>query len=147
MVNTPTHIAGLIEFVSGAVATIITSFDVWHHGLPHLEIYGSEGSLRAPDPNWFGGVVQARRAADAEWRTIPLTHSDAVSRGIGVADLAMGLAHDRPHRAGGELAYHVLDVMQAFLEAAESGRHVDIESCCERPAALPRGLAPGTLDS
>ena len=34
------------------------SWDVWKHSHPAIEIYGSEGSLRVPDPNFFGGEVE-----------------------------------------------------------------------------------------
>jgi hypothetical protein len=52
----------------------------------------------------------------------------------------------RRHRASGELAYHILDLMHAFHDASRQDRHITIESSCQRPAALPVGLAPGTLD-
>ena len=55
-VNTPTHVAGVMDFASGAVATIVTSFDVWAAELPRLEIYGTHGSMSVPDPNFFGGA-------------------------------------------------------------------------------------------
>ena len=145
-VETPTHLTGVMDFAGGAVATIITSFDVWATHLPRIEIYGSEGSLSVPDPNTFRGPVRVRRAGDKAWSEVPLTHSDTVSRGIGVADMAYALAYGRPHRASGDLAYHVLDVMHAFDEASKNGRHVEIQSTCSRPAPLPMGLLPGTLD-
>ena len=68
------------------------------------------------------------------------------SRGIGAADMACALASGRAHRTSGELAYHVLDVMHAFHDASNTGRHVEIESTCARPAPLPMGLREGTLD-
>jgi predicted dehydrogenase len=145
-VEVPTHVAGVLDFANGAVGTIITSFDVWAASLPRIEIYGSEGSLSVPDPNTFQGPVQVRRAGASEWSEVPLTHSDEVGRGIGVADMAYALVYGRPHRASGELAYHVLDVMQAFEDASQSGRHVAIASGCSRPAALPLGLRRGELD-
>ena len=137
-VNTPTHLAGVLDFANGAVGTIITSFDVWGAGLPPIEIYGTEGSLRVPDPNNFGGVVRLLRAGEKEWRDIPLTHGYIENvRGIGVADMALALQLGRPQRASGELAYHVLDVMCAFDEASRGSHHVEIESTCERPEPLP----------
>jgi predicted dehydrogenase len=145
-VETSTHLAGVLDFESGAIGTLIMSFDMWPHHLPRLEIYGSEGSLSVPDPNTFRGPVKVRRAGAQEWSEVPLTHSDAVSRGIGVADMAYGLVYDRPHRVNGDLAYHVLDVMAAFDDASKSNAHVQIESTCERPAMLPMGLLPGILD-
>ncbi len=146
-VDVPTHVAGVLEFASGAIGTIITSFDVWHAELPRIEVYGSEGTLSVPDPNGFGGPVRLRRAGAEEWSEIPLSHGYSEnSRGLGVADMAYGLRSGRPHRASGELAYHVLDIMHAFHDAACEGRHVTLESTCTRPAPLPMGLAPWTLD-
>jgi predicted dehydrogenase len=146
-VEVPTHVAGVLDFAGGAVATIITSFDVWAANLPRIEIYGTEGSLSVPDPNGFAGPVSLRRAGDREWTDAPLTHPYAEnSRGIGVADMAFALRSGRGHRASGELAYHVLDVMHAFADASEQGRHVRPDSTCQRPAPLPTGLRMGTLD-
>jgi predicted dehydrogenase len=146
-VEVPTHYAGVMDFASGAVGTIITSFDVWKHHLPNIEIYGSEGSLSVPDPNTFGGEVRLYKAGDKDWRSIPLTHSDQVGRGIGVADMAYAITHTRPQRASGDLAYHVLDLMQAFEDSSASGRHIEIASTCAQPAPLPVGLPKGQLDA
>jgi predicted dehydrogenase len=142
-VQVPTHLAGTLDFESGAVVSVIMSFDVWGANLPFIEIYGSEGSLAVPDPNTFGGPVRLRAAGEKEWREVPLAHSDPVGRGIGVADLAHALRAGRPHRASGELAFHVLDAMCAFDESSRSGKHIEIESRCDRPAAL----VPGELDA
>jgi predicted dehydrogenase len=137
-VETPTHVAGVLDFGGGAVATIITSFDVWAANLPRIEIYGSAGSLSVPDPNTFGGPVRIRLAGEGEWRDVPLTHGFTEnSRGLGVADMAHAIRAGRPHCASGELAYHVLDVMAAFEEASAAGRHVPITSGPPRVAALP----------
>ena len=57
---------------------------MWNHNLPCIEIYGSEGSLSVPDLNTFGGPVRVRRAGQEDWKEMPLTHSTAVGRGIGV---------------------------------------------------------------
>ncbi len=145
-VEVPTHIAGVLDFKSGAVATMITSFDVWTHNLPRIEIYGSLGSLSVPDPNTFGGPVQVRLSDDESWRDVPLTHSDTVGRGIGVADMAYGIVYGRAHRASGDLAYHVLDVMHAFGDSSTAERHIHVESTVDQPVPLPVGLAEGELD-
>lgn len=147
-VDVPTHIAGVLDFASGAVGTIITSFDVWSAQLPRIEIYGTEGSLSVPDPNIFGGPVFVRRAGATEWSEVPLLFGYTEnSRGIGVADMAYALRSGRDHRASGELAYHVLDIMHAVHDASNQGQHIDLSSTCRRPAALPLGLVAGRLDS
>lgn len=145
-VEVDTHIAGVLDFVSGAVVTMIMSFDMWGHHLPHIEIYGADGSLSVPDPNRFSGPVQVWQPQNREWQTVSHTHSTEVQRGIGVADMAYALQHGRPHRASGALAYHVLDVMQAFGEASSSGQQVTIESTCLQPVPLTAGLNVGELD-
>jgi predicted dehydrogenase len=133
-VEVPTHVAGTMEFAGGAIGTIVTSFDVEGSDLPHIEIYGTKGTLKVPDPNTFGGPVQVLLDRKAGWQDVPLTHGYTEnSRGIGLADMADGLRSGRPHRANGRLAYHVLDLMHAFHDAAESGRHVTIKSTCDRP--------------
>lgn len=146
-VDVPTHVAGVIDFRSGAVATLVTSFDVWSHQLPNIEIYGTEGSMRVPDPNNFGGPVLIRRSGAKEWTEMPLTHGFAEnSRGIAVADMACAIRSGREHRASGKLAYHVLEAMHGFHEASDSGRHYQMESTVERPAPLPLGLPNDALD-
>ncbi len=145
-VEVPTHVAGVVDFASGAVGTLIVSFDVWGSHLPFIEIYGSEGSLSVPDPNGFGGPVLIRRLGAEDWSSVPLTHSDAVRRGIGLADMVTGIRHNRPHRANAELAFHVLDVLLSFEEASKKGRHIQIRSTYARPKPLPMGLLLGRLD-
>lgn len=146
-VETSTHIAGLLDFASGPVGTLITSFDVWGHNLPRIEVYGSEGTLSVPDPNIFGGPVRLYKPQEKAWVEVPLTHSEETGRGIGVADMAYAIRYGRTHRASGELAYHVLDLMCTFEDASVKGQHVEVESTCKRPAPLPVGLPAGQLDS
>jgi predicted dehydrogenase len=139
-VEVPTHVAGALEFVNGAIATLITSFDVWHTNLPLIEVYGSTGSLSLPDPNAFGGQVRLRGAGDEAWRDVPLAFGRVENeRGIGLADLAAALCERREHRASGELALHVLEVMHAFHSAAAERRHLELHHSCDRPAPFPTG--------
>jgi predicted dehydrogenase len=146
-VEVPTHVTAALDFAAGPVGTLITSFDVWAHSLPRIEIYGSEGTLSVPDPNTFVGPARVWTTTDREWREVPLTHSDQVGRGIGVADMAYAIQSGRAHRASGALAYHVLDLMSSIIEASECGAHTELASSCDQPAPLPVGLAEGKLDA
>ncbi len=145
-VSVSTHASAVLDFMDGAIATMIISFDIWHSMLPRIEIYGSAGSMLVPDPNTFGGPVKVRRSNTADWVEVPLTHNDDMVRGAGPADMAYAIQSGRPHRASGELAYHVLDLMHAFDDASQSGQHVNLASACVQPAPLPTDLLPGTLD-
>ena len=139
-VNTPTHIASQLGFENGAIGTIVTSFDVWGAMLPRIEIYGTKGSLSVPDPNTFGGTVKIKRREN-DWEEVTLTHPyHENTRGLGVADLAEAVASGRRHRANGELALHVLEVMQATLDAAEYRRTIEIETRVDKP--LPMASEP-----
>lgn len=134
-VETPTHIVGTLDFERGAIGQMTMSFDVQYHHQPCLEIYGTEGSMSLPDPNGFGGPVLVRRKGDADWREMLVDRGRADNaRGIGVIDMMTSIEEGVPHRASGELAFHVLDVMQSILQASDSGESIAISSRVERPA-------------
>ena len=147
-VETPTHLTGTVDFVSGATATVVMSFDTWPYPLPCLLLYGTDSTLEVPDPNNFNGPVRRRSADGKTYEDLPQTHTPDRSRSAGVADMAYSiLRRARPHRASGELAQHVVEIMEAFEKSSTSGRHVLLSTTCARPAALPATLGPGELDA
>jgi predicted dehydrogenase len=136
-VQIPTHAAGTIDFDCGAIATFLLSFDVWGARLPHIEIYGSEGSLSVPDPNTFGGPVLIRTREDANWREVPVALPwDGNSRGLGLSEMGQAIAAGRPHRASGALGMHALEIMHAVHDASGTGKSVSLRFPAPRPAAL-----------
>lgn len=156
-VETLTNVQALLDFTSGAHVTFLASWDVWKHSMPPIELHGQEASLRLPDPNWFGGVL-LMAGEDEDWRTIrtdgrtfgktnwPATTPEfANDRGLGLADMARAIIDGRPHRASGDLALHVLAVMEGILQAAAEGRRAVIAPACERPSPLPEKDANGLL--
>ncbi len=160
-VEVDTHIIGNLEFTSGALGNIITSFDVWDSEMPRIEIYGTKGTIciRDPDPldgpNLFGGNVLLKTEKEyrwygfprddnpSPWIDVPLTHpfvstSHAKnSRGIGVVEMVKAIGEGRTPRASGELAYHSLEVMLKMLRSASEGRFFEIDSTFTLPEALP----------
>lgn len=143
-VEVPTYVAGLLDFECGAIGTIITTFDTQASGLPRIELYGETGTLNLPDPNTFGGPLQVRTHADDSWKDLPLRFGHAGnSRGIGPADMAVCTVEDEKHRANGEMALHVLEIMESIQAASETGRHVELSTRCERPRPLPEGVYAG----
>ncbi len=141
-VTTPTFISGVMEFESGAQATLVTSYGIRGTDLPFIQIYCAQGILGVPDPNTFGGPVRVRSILDeAAWKEVPLryrhTDHDHNWRGLGVAEAAVAIRRGKQPRASGDLAYHVLDVMESILESSTIGRHVKVQSTCRPPAPLP----------
>ena len=146
-VQVPTHVASVVDFVAGPVVTLVTSFDVQASRNRWIEIYGTEGTLAVPDPNTFGGPVQIKKHFRDEWHDVPLTHGNSQqNRGIGLADMVRGAQLGRPHRASGELALHVLDLMESSIRASDTNHHVTLETTCTRPEPLAAGLPDDTLD-
>ena len=147
-VTTPTTIHALLEFGNGAVITLDTSWDVWSHGHTPMELYGEEGTIHVPDPNFFGGEV-AFTKHDAPVKKAPKwEHPFGVPnqkhaagmlanyRTAGLADMAIAISADRPHRCSMELALHTVEVMTGILKAGETKSFVEMTTTCERPAAL-----------
>ena len=147
-VGTPTTINALLEFASGALVSVGMSWDVFRHSIPPIELHGTEGSLRLPDPDTFGGSIglsargtdwNEHDTADALYGALnwPFSAPDRANyRMLGVADLARSLAEKRAPRASGRLALHVLEVLEAMLEAGASGTARMIETQVAQPAAL-----------
>jgi predicted dehydrogenase len=136
-VTTPTHIVSTVEFESGLIGTLSASFDVWETDHAALTIYGTEGTLRLPDPNTFGGPIHYLKGGEGEWQELEVTmpYTDN-SRGLGASDLARGLRSGELSRVDGELGFHVLEIMHAVLDSADQGRRITLESTVTRPAPL-----------
>ncbi|GIL02183.1 MAG: oxidoreductase [Alphaproteobacteria bacterium] len=156
-VETPTTIQALLEFESGATVILATSWDVWSHGHTNMELYGEEGTLHVPDPNFFGGTVRLTKAASPVARLPAFAHPFLVAnekhplgmvanyRTAGLADMAQAIGEGRPHRCSLELALHAVDVMTSILKAGETGKWVTVSTTCQRPAPLTIRAAKALL--
>lgn len=147
-VKTPTTIQALLEFVSGATVTLTASWDVWSHRHANMELYGTDGSLYVPDPNFFGGVVEAS-GRDKEIKALeawdhPFGKFNQESpngpranyRTAGLADMAMALIEGRDARCSLDRTLHGVDIMTSILKSGAEGRFVDLTTTCTQPAAL-----------
>ena len=166
-VDVLTHYSGIIEFKNGAIVNINKSFDVWLSNLPCLEIYGTEGTLIASDPNTFGGPVKVLLGKDMVdsvdgmdvgeavekihsdemfefFNEIPLIYQNKSEnmRGAGVVDMAYALIEGRKHRTSGDLIYHVTEALTSFDKSAKEGTIYKMVSTCNRPEELSSGPEP-----
>jgi predicted dehydrogenase len=133
----PTTVVGALTFESGVVGGLFASFDSAGSRAPHIEVHGTTGSLGIGDVNEFAGEVSYRPLGGTAWEDVPLRFDASMGRGIGLADMVDAMRSERPHRASGELAFHVLDVLLALEEATRSGRVEMIGSRTDRPAPMP----------
>ena len=147
-VHTPDHFSGNIEFASGAVGTLVTSFAVAHANFPNITIFGTEGTLAVPDPNMFDNPVRICRGVEPKtpWEDVTFTHATGYGPMVGVA--GHGLRHPETPAAPGVLSpgFHRARCMQGFLESAQTGRAYKLKAKYVRPAPLPAGAAIGVLD-
>lgn len=146
-VEVPTYVTGTLTFKSGVIANLTTTFDTWDTHMPNIEIYGSKGTLLVPDPNTFGGPIYFKKPGMKEWEQNPVLHSHQQnSRGIGVSDMANSIMNSRKHRANGDMAYHVLDIMCAFHDSSDTDKIIKLDTTFDVPAPFPIGLEDGILD-
>lgn len=146
-VNVQTHQSGIIEFACGTQITMINSYEVFGpQKHPFMELYGTRGSLAMHHPNFFGGEVKLYQIGYEDWQNVPsafLYNSDA--RSIGVVDMIESILDKRPARASGKLAYHALEIMLAFEKSAQARCRVELESTCDRPAAMLPATEDGQI--
>jgi len=152
-VETPTTIHSVLSFESGAIITLLASWDVWASNHPIMELYGSEGTMDVPDPNFFGGILTVtERSGDPvekSWDhpfSVPnFEETQANYRGAALADMALAIAEGRPHRCNDEFATHVVEVMTAILEAGETGTVMTMTTTCSKPDVLGPDAARALL--
>lgn len=146
-VEVPTHVNGILRFENGAVGTITTTFDVYTDRQDKLEIYGSEGTLRVPDPNGFGGSITLFRPEDGSFKEMPLLFDYSEnSRGLGLADMAKALRTGRAARADAQQTLHVLEIMTAIEKSSQEGRYVELSTTYERRPPMFHNPVRGILD-
>jgi predicted dehydrogenase len=141
-VTVPTHVSATIQFASGQSATLVLSFESPIRRTV-LEVTGTEGSMVFPDPNMFDGAIAVQTASD-EQPVIIAEPAALASRGTGVLDMARAIRTGQPHRAQGELAYHVLEIMTRIDQAISSSAYVPVTSTVTPAAPLPADWDPTT---
>lgn len=148
-VNVSTYIAGTVEYASGALGTLFTTFDVYYPSQARFEVYGSEGTLLVPDPNTFGGPVCLYRPESKEVRELPLVFDYSEnSRGLGLADMANALRDGRRARADYTQTFHVLEAIEGFETSGKTGAWVELASASQFTPSAPmkKAVVPGILD-
>ncbi len=156
-VGTPTNVHALLEFASGASVMLGASWDVWAHRHRNIELYGTEGALFVPDPNWFGGTVEisgrdGKIAEAPQWDHPFGVPNDfrphaafANYRTAGLADMALAILDGREARCSLDRALHAVDVMTSILKSGEMGAFVDLQTTCTRAEPLDPAAARALL--
>ncbi len=166
-VDVDTYLSGNIEFSNGAIAQVLTTFDVHYTAPSRFEVYGTKGSLMVPDPNTFGGPVLLLRPEDAAvapktdpglsrhgvpsfytgWKEIPLLYDYAEnSRGLGLADMCKALRTGRDYRANYKQLRHALEIMTAFSVSSETKTYLPLQTKYTQTVPMKNNPMHGILD-
>ena len=141
-----------IEFCNETIIQGFLSFDVENHGRNHIELYGNKGSIIVPDPNMFGGPVIISKELGSKWNEYSVEDKflgktnivnssirsneapkQANYRGAGLAEMIYAIENNLEHRCNGELALHVLELIESTIKSAEIGIEVEIHTMCKKP--------------
>lgn len=145
VMDTPneSQVSAVLHLKNGVTGTLHIDTDCNYKDEAYFAIYGTKGILYLSDPNGFGGEVRLlpNNTSDPKREEAPVILCDPLSgkenlRGIGASEMADAIAGQRPNRASKEMAYHVLEVLEAILQCGEQGQFVAVKSECEIPPAL-----------
>jgi predicted dehydrogenase len=142
-VETPTTFISTFQFASGVLGQLTTSFDTHsYEGQPNIVVHGTEGTIIVPDPNSFSGwnkenaQIRVRKHGGDTEEIISDLPFQLNSRGLGILDIAHAVAENRPHRASGDLAYHVLDAMLSSIDSGASHQFIKLSTQPAQPTLI-----------
>ena len=139
-IDTPDFSVALIELESGLLVRLTASFYVGRQSKQKrgsLEVHGDMGSLFLTDWHDFDKPVEFAEYGLAYELVTPVqVPYPGVDWGRAVEDMAGAIATDRPHRATGEHAAHVVEIVCAINRTMESGRPEAIRSSFPPPTPM-----------
>lgn len=142
-VETPTSFVSTFQFESGVIGNLTTSFDAYgFKGQPNIVVFGTEGSMLIPDPNSFAGWdhknerIRVKKGDTETEFAIEEEPFKTNSRGLGILDIAHAIEENRPHRASGELAFHVLDAMLSSIDSSADSKFISLENRPAQPTLI-----------
>ena len=149
-IKTPTHLVCALEYEEGGMANLMISWEIWASKLPNMEIYGTEGTMRLPHWNNYQSDFDlfTKEGGGGDWQNIETgrPYVGGSYRGLGMADMAAAIIADRPHRASGERANHVLDIMEGLVRAAREDKPIEMTTPYDRPELFAENVQEGEID-
>ena len=145
-VETPTTLIGTLSFYNNSIIQFFCSWDIWKHSHTNMEIYGHNGSMIIPDPNFFSGDIMISKS-NSEWIKINndnmllgvpnIIDNDgkkiANYRGIGLSDMIYSIENKKKPRCSLELSLHVLEAMEGIIKSAEINSTINLNTKPEKP--------------
>jgi len=137
-VSTPDFVVSMVELESGPVVRLTTDFYVGQHSKQKgVEFHGDAGSLYISSWQVFDADVEFTEFGK-KYEPVPLIKEPyhGTEWGRGARDMAQAILENRPHRATGEQAAHVVEILEAATRAMASGEAVEVHSTFQQPAPM-----------
>ena len=140
---------GSLEFQNNAKIQFFCTWDVWKNNHSTIELYGLDGSMIVPDPNFFSGDLLISQK-DSDWETINNDkmllgipnksdgegNKKANYRGIGLSEMIDSISNNRKARCSLELSIHVLEIMDGIIKSAEENKSYLLSTTPNQPEIL-----------
>ena len=133
----------VVELVSGTVIRLTANFYVGHHGKQKgIELHGDTGSIHISSWQEFDATVELA-AFEGSYEEVPVANAfPGTDWGRALDDLSAAIESGRPHRATGEQAAHVVEILDAIAASTAESRPVEITSSFTPPALSAPSPAP-----
>jgi predicted dehydrogenase len=140
-IGSPDLIVAAVELASGPVVRLTASFYVGRPAKARgsLEFHGDDASLAISSFQVFDATVEVGPFG-GEFEPVELVRPpfEGTAWARGVAEMAAAIGEGRPHRASGEQAAHVVEILEAAAQSmAGGGREIAISSTIEPPPLMP----------
>lgn len=137
-VGAPDFAVTMVELAGGVLARLTTNFYVLNKASQQgIELHGDLGSLQLSNWQEPNGALRYAPFGEPYAEVAPLREPPAGTRwGMNVAELADAMRAGRPHRATGEHAAHVVEILEAAATSMRAGRPVAVESDFAAPAPM-----------
>jgi predicted dehydrogenase len=133
----PDFVVAALELESGVVVRLTASFYVGPSKQRGLEIHGDDGKLYLADWAAFDARVERAGGGDRYELVEPVRPAYAgTDWARALVDLDEALREGRPHRASGEQAAHLVEILEAIERSSREGGPVEVRSGFPAPPPM-----------
>ncbi len=138
-ITTPDFVSTVVELESGPVIRLTANFYVHKKNTRQngMEMHGDKGSLVLRDWHNFDQEVLWGAFGEDLKPVAPVRKPfEGTEFARGVVDMAEAIRDDRPHRATGAQAAHVVEIMEAVSRSAQTQKPVEVVSRFSPPQPM-----------
>lgn len=141
-IDTPDFVVAAIELQNGTLVRLTTNFYVSGKTKQRgIEFHGDLASLHLSSWQVFDATVEyAQFGQSYEPVSLVKEPYHGTEWGRAVLDMAAAIRQNRPHRATGEQAAHVVEILCAIAKSVETGRPVELQSDFLAPTMMEWAL-------